>query len=90
MMDNLSIPEPDEKARGETLKAAMTEFRAQREKKQEKIQGSSWLGRLMGKKTKGGVAMNKPITIGAIGSVAALSFVVLMVFTLTQEYPIQE
>lgn len=90
MMDKLSIPEPDEKAREETLKAAMMEFRAQREKKQEKIQGSSWLGRLMGKKTKGGVAMNKPITIGAIGSVAALCFIVVMVFTLTQEYPLQK
>ena len=33
--------------------------------------------------------MNKPITIGAIGSVVAVSFVVLMVFTLTKEYPIQ-
>ncbi len=90
MMDKLSIPEPDESAREETLKAAMTEFRAQTEKKQQKIKGSSWLGRLMGKRTKGGVAMNKPITIGAIGSVAAVSFVVLMVFTLTQEYPVQK
>lgn len=90
VMDKLSIPGPDEKAREETLRAAMTEFRAQTEKKQEKIKGSSWLGRLMGKKTKGGVAMNKPITIGAIGSVVAVSFVALMVFTLTQEHPLQK
>ncbi len=88
-MDKLSIPEPDEKAREETIRAAMTEFRAQTGKKQERIKGSSWLGRLMGKETKGGVAMNKPITIGAIGSVVAMSFVVLMVFTLTQENPIR-
>jgi Ca-activated chloride channel family protein len=86
MMDRLSIPEPDKNAREETLKVAMTEFRAQTEKKQEEIKGSSWLGRLMGKKTKGGIAMNKPITIGAIGSVVATSLVVLMVFTLTREY----
>ena len=54
MMDKLSIPEPDEKVREETLRAAMAVFRAQTEKKQEEIKGSSWLGRLMGKKTKGG------------------------------------
>ena len=37
MMDRFSIPESDENAREETLKAAMTEFRAQTEKKQQKI-----------------------------------------------------
>jgi Ca-activated chloride channel family protein len=85
MMDKLSIPEPDEKVREETLRAAMAVFRAQTEKKQEEIKGSSWLGRLMGKKTKGGVAMNKPIIIGAIGSIAAVSFLLLMVVMPSQQ-----
>ncbi|MBN2418062.1 MAG: VWA domain-containing protein [Deltaproteobacteria bacterium] len=62
LISELKVPEPGKEARDRAVRSAISEFRKQKEKK---FKGFSWIGRLTGKKYKGGIFMTRPITIAA-------------------------
>ena len=73
VLSELKIPEPGREARKRAIQSALSEFRKQKEKK---IKGFSWIGRLTGKKNKGGIFMTRPITIAAGVTVGCLALMI--------------
>lgn len=65
ILNKLPIPEPEEEARDRAVRSALAEFRSSAEKKKKDSKGFLWLGRLKGKKKRGGIFMTRPITIAA-------------------------
>lgn len=73
IISELKIPEPSKEARERAVQTALSEFRKQKEKK---IKGFSWIGRLTGKKHKGGIFMTRPITVAAGVTVGCLALMI--------------
>lgn len=82
LLGNIEIPEPGKEARERTFETAMKEFRARKEKK---IKGFSWIGRLSGKKHKGGLSMTRPIRIAA-GLAVCFTAVIITAFTIIPQF----
>ncbi|MFC1533131.1 von Willebrand factor type A domain-containing protein [Thermodesulfobacteriota bacterium] len=77
-LNKLPIPEPGEEAKDRAVRSALAEFRNQAEKKNKYSKGFSWLGRLKGKKLKGGPFMNRPIAITAGIAVGIIVFAITL------------
>lgn len=82
LLENIEIPEPGKEAREKTVESVMSEFRARKEKK---LKGFSWIGRLTGQKHKGGLSMTRPIRIAA-GLAVCFTAVIITAFTLIPQY----
>ena len=75
LLAELKIPEPGKEARDKAIRSALVEYRLSQEKK---IKGFSWIGRLTGKKHKGGLFMTRPITITAGIATCIITFAIIL------------
>jgi Ca-activated chloride channel family protein len=78
LLNGLPVPKPDEEVKSRTIRTVMTEFRSQAEVSKEKVKGSSWLGRLMGKLLKGGPIMQKQITMAATLAAGCIALAIFL------------
>ena len=82
LLKNIDIPEPGKEAREKTVESVMSEFRARKEKK---LKGFPWIGRLTGQKHKGGLSMTRPIRIAA-GLAVCFTAVIITAFTVIPQF----
>lgn len=82
LLVNIEIPEPGKEAREKTIESVMSEFRARKEKK---LKGFPWIGRLTGQKHKGGFSMTRPIRVAA-GLAVCFTAVIITAFTLIPQF----